>query len=247
MNMTGTYGYCYIPPVQELNRSFGIQDRVTNGTRTHVAGATVIVERPFWTWDWNLPNLTALHLSSEFAYRFEFRMLQRCPSLEALTLNILMRNVTHTRTLLEADLVTPVPASHFDSPAHFMMSSVEKVEIVCPNVRSLNMYGSWKIDKELLPKFLLGLFPNLEHFSEYGWKDFALDCLVKVVRHLPNKIKALQLNQSCSDKDKMIEMGAFPKSQVDKPRFKGKAVLPLTVRFKGEQFAFLKDEREYYD
>lgn len=62
------------------------------------------IAQPQWTWDWFLPSLWELELTSEFAYRFEFRMLQSCPASSKLRL--------YMRTLLQAiDLrVEPVYA-----------------------------------------------------------------------------------------------------------------------------------------
>ncbi|KAF9537644.1 hypothetical protein EC957_007838 [Mortierella hygrophila] len=63
--------------------------------------------RPVWTWDWDLPKLTHLCLTSEFAYRFQFRMLAGTPSLLYFTLDINSFSRLHKRTVGIADLVKP--------------------------------------------------------------------------------------------------------------------------------------------
>lgn len=40
------------------------------------------------------------------------------------------------------------------------------------------MNGSWEVDKELLPNFLLGI-PNLEHVFGVRMENSPLDCLCK--------------------------------------------------------------------
>ncbi|KAG0019249.1 hypothetical protein BGZ80_006103 [Entomortierella chlamydospora] len=45
-------------------------------------------KRPYWSWDWSLPNLQTLQLTGEFARRFKFKMLAGCPNLENLVLNM---------------------------------------------------------------------------------------------------------------------------------------------------------------
>ncbi|KAK3824165.1 MAG: hypothetical protein JOS17DRAFT_270126 [Linnemannia elongata] len=63
--------------------------------------------RPVWTWEWDLPKLTHLYLTSEFAYRFQFRMLARTPSLLYFSVDINSFSRLHKRTVGIADLVKP--------------------------------------------------------------------------------------------------------------------------------------------
>ncbi|KAG0200850.1 hypothetical protein BGX33_010744, partial [Mortierella sp. NVP41] len=85
---------CFIPPVEELDRSYGLQgesptEPVATNQDEGQAAPTII--RPSWTWDWDLLQLTRLSLTSEFAYRFEFKMLQGCPSLKSLHLDLTLK------------------------------------------------------------------------------------------------------------------------------------------------------------
>jgi hypothetical protein len=63
--------------------------------------------RPAWTWDWELPKLAHLSLTSEFAYRFQFRMLDGTPSLSYFSVNINSFSRLHKRTVGIADLIKP--------------------------------------------------------------------------------------------------------------------------------------------
>ncbi|KAF9080263.1 hypothetical protein BGX29_005475, partial [Mortierella sp. GBA35] len=82
---------CFIPSVEELDRSYGLQggspmEPVPTDQGQGQAAPTII--RPSWMWNWKLPQLTRLSLTSEFAYRFEFEMLKGCPLLKSLHLGI---------------------------------------------------------------------------------------------------------------------------------------------------------------
>ncbi|KAF9080208.1 hypothetical protein BGX23_002507 [Mortierella sp. AD031] len=76
----------YIPPVDELDRSFGIQNGGALAASSFQQEAPDDGQsiRPRWFWEWKLPHLTSLYLSAEFAFRFEFKMLYGCPALETL-------------------------------------------------------------------------------------------------------------------------------------------------------------------
>lgn len=63
--------------------------------------------QPIWTWDWDLPHLTNLSLTSEFAYRFEFRMLNGTPSLAILTIDFNSETGRHDRTIGMEDSIKP--------------------------------------------------------------------------------------------------------------------------------------------
>ncbi|KAG0377817.1 hypothetical protein BGX24_005370 [Mortierella sp. AD032] len=130
---------------------------------------TARITRPHWSWNWHLPLLTCVHLTSEFAYRFEFKMLRGCPQLEILGLN--MNSIdgphTHTRVLSCADMFV-LPSSSSSSPSLSVSSNVHQEErIIAPNLRSLVLSGHWVIDDTLLGELLAGMFPKLRSFTEF--------------------------------------------------------------------------------
>ncbi|KAF8941927.1 hypothetical protein BGZ47_007040 [Haplosporangium gracile] len=63
-----------------------------DGTLTFSSSATTatlpVMQRLVWTWDWDLPNLTYLCMVSEFAYKFQYRMLDGTSNLNHLSLNL---------------------------------------------------------------------------------------------------------------------------------------------------------------
>ncbi|KAF9997211.1 hypothetical protein BGZ79_009073 [Entomortierella chlamydospora] len=101
-------GQSYIPPVKEILRyEFDSMDQKTMGFRDRADDNRLFIEaiargegirperlgqsgskRPYWSWDWSLPNLQTLQLTGEFARRFKFKMLAGCPNLENLVLNM---------------------------------------------------------------------------------------------------------------------------------------------------------------
>ncbi|KAF9902130.1 hypothetical protein EC991_005243 [Linnemannia zychae] len=110
-------GYSYIPDPQEfeaVEQGQDSSDSDSSGDLDDNSSPTPpLTRQPVWTWDWDLPNLTHLVLASEFAYRFQFRMLATTPNLTYLSLNIKSISRQHRRTVGIADLVKP----GFDHPA----------------------------------------------------------------------------------------------------------------------------------
>ncbi|KAF9924978.1 hypothetical protein FBU30_005172 [Linnemannia zychae] len=60
-----------------------------------------------WTWEWSLPNLTFLSLCTDFAYQFQFRMLEETPCLRYLHLIINTLSRQYNRTIMIEDLIKP--------------------------------------------------------------------------------------------------------------------------------------------
>ncbi|KAK3804867.1 MAG: hypothetical protein J3R72DRAFT_499966 [Linnemannia gamsii] len=142
------------------------------------------ITRPHWSWNWHLPLLTCVHLTSEFAYRFEFKMLRGCPQLEILGLN--MNSIdgphTHTRVLSCADMFV-LPSSSSSSPSLLVSSNVHQEErIIAPNLRSLVLSGHWVIDDTLLGEFLAGIFPKLRSFTECCSGGITLAGVLNMIR-----------------------------------------------------------------
>ncbi|KAG0287187.1 hypothetical protein BGZ96_008866 [Linnemannia gamsii] len=163
-------GYCYIPPFNKLREAYGLAEN-RGGDITSQLSATLST-RPRWTWDWYLPALTYLHLTSEFAYLFEFRMLNGCPALETLRLQMRTETVERLRLISESTL--------FISGAE---GSQER--IVAPRLRRLYMIGHWVIADPMvvLPQFLsVAMFPRLEHVVARGWVGVTVAAFVKAVR-----------------------------------------------------------------
>ncbi|KAG0205568.1 hypothetical protein BGX28_002820 [Mortierella sp. GBA30] len=139
--------YSYIPPVEELQSA----------------------SRPVWSWDWHLPNLRAITLSAEFAYRFQFRMLHGCPNLESLWLDLRTRTGGHERVLHSTDLTS----AHIEQPGK---DSQQQCHPHLPKLCHLDIMGRWEFEDDFLRTLLQRVGPNvlrvnLEGCSGYGIRE----------------------------------------------------------------------------
>ncbi|KAK3824166.1 MAG: hypothetical protein JOS17DRAFT_752129 [Linnemannia elongata] len=111
--MPFTDGYSYIPDPEDFEHydeedALGDEyDNTSTLSSSYPLVPTFQRRQPIWTWDWDLPHLTHLSLTSEFAYRFEFRMLNGTPSLAVLTINFNSETGRHDRTIGMEDLIKP--------------------------------------------------------------------------------------------------------------------------------------------
>ncbi|KAK3809852.1 MAG: hypothetical protein J3R72DRAFT_499072 [Linnemannia gamsii] len=183
MTSGSSFARSFIPPPEELEHSFGIRNNNYNPT----AGPSTIppIIQPRWSWDWHLPMLTTINFSSEFAFRFQFRMLRGCPALDSLHLDINTTNdirVPHYRTIINADLFTLPPSS---SPSPLDSSAPKPVpeRIVATNLKKLSLSGCWIIsDDVILAEFLAGMFPNLETFIGRTEGGFRFESMLNLIR-----------------------------------------------------------------
>lgn len=160
---------CFIPPPAELKWSYGIEDDIRDGTEFQEPPAIV---RPQWTWDWYLPCLTDLQLTSEFAYYFQFQLLPGCPSLRSLSLD--MHSVDNdSLIMIPEDLVAPSVRGDLSSPPS---------RIVVSSLRRLCLRGRWIMDDAYMLDFMTGMFPNVEDWILDGWESITLRGLIVVLR-----------------------------------------------------------------
>ncbi|KAK3809862.1 MAG: hypothetical protein J3R72DRAFT_463950 [Linnemannia gamsii] len=192
----------YIPPDKELDRSFGIDSTLTAGMagmgEAGVGEATApMVARPLWTWDWQLPELTSLTLTAEFAYRFQFRMLQGCPALESISLNIRtsIYSPAAQRVLTMSELFMP------------WVAGKPREAIVAHRLKVLRFIGSWRMDDTMLEQFFIKLFPKLENFEEEELRGYDLENLVDVVRHKAYWLEEMHLSYPEPHDDSAERMG----------------------------------------
>ncbi|KAF9541135.1 hypothetical protein EC957_003377 [Mortierella hygrophila] len=160
LSMAKQDGYCFIPPVNELNASYGLGSNAT----------TTSITRPRWTWDWDFPRLVDINLTSEFTYMFEFRMLHGCPRLDTLRLHMRTVDGNHTRTISETDLFVS-------------RTGGSQERIVAPKLRKVYMNGHWVFSSaSVLSQFLGQMFPAVERLTARGWGNVSVGSLVEVLR-----------------------------------------------------------------
>ncbi|KAK3845589.1 MAG: hypothetical protein J3R72DRAFT_472464 [Linnemannia gamsii] len=132
----------FIPPVEQLDAVIGQQQQhgeeekveasynkmdnnnSSSNSSSNISLTTPLPRQPVWTWDWHLPKLTHLNLTSEFAYRFQFKMLNVTPSLNTLYLDTTTDLMEHKRTLSLEDLL--LPEFQHDGLGEFLEQEKEK-------------------------------------------------------------------------------------------------------------------------
>ena len=206
---------CFSPPVNELKRSYGLEDDDDgdegrndgdNGVNDGVVASrevTLRIVRPRWTWDWDLPRLSEIQLTSEFAYLFEFKMLHGCPALETLRLYMRTEHGHHSRLICESDL--------FISGA----DGGSQVRIEAPNLRNLHMNGFWEIEDPMvvLPQFLGLMFPKLHHLVARGWSGVGVGAFVKAIRTTAGHIWLMRTDLKEPSEEERDELGMYPRSK----------------------------------
>ncbi|KAG0061541.1 hypothetical protein BGZ89_011370 [Linnemannia elongata] len=234
---------CFIPPIEDLNRSYGIASYVdiTEEAYEPVAAGgeqpnpMIEITRPHWSWDWHLPHLQSLHLTSEFAYQFEFRMLMGCPELKHLFLNMLTEEKQHPRVITQADLFTSSSSSSSNTDSN---NDHQSTRIVARKLSILRMAGLWIMDDAVLDEFLTFMFPRLHNFTENGWGGITVRGVVRTIRPRVGGFTKLILSlpQPLSEEE-MEELGLYPKDGIDSGRMSGFRIFP--------QVAFSNDDGEY--
>ncbi|KAF9140794.1 hypothetical protein BGX30_005961 [Mortierella sp. GBA39] len=212
----------FIPPRAELDRSFesdlaGMEgsdgDSGNGGAPIQVAQEGSRMSRPKWTWNWYLPQLTSLTLTGEFAYRFQFRMLQGCPSLESLILKMRLadRSEQFTRVLSRADLFMPMVTDNTGEEGSLSQEQQyqqqEGEAIVAPALKVVELTGPWVIGDELVVQFFIHMLPSLTDLEEEGVTGYTLEKVCEVLKSMPNRIEELRLSLPEPSEESAKEMG----------------------------------------
>ncbi|KAF9147347.1 hypothetical protein BG015_011036, partial [Linnemannia schmuckeri] len=162
---------CYIPPPPTENDGDSHQG----------------IERPCWTWDWDLPLLTKLELTSEFAYKFQFRMLAKCPTLEKLELNIHTLEEQHTRIITMSDLFLVPAFDNFPEETGHQKQQQKQQRIVAPALQIVRMRGRWSMESPtVLAEFLKGMLPALGRLYANHWINVPLTAFLDAIRGNPD-------------------------------------------------------------
>ncbi|KAG0044088.1 hypothetical protein BGZ83_010670 [Gryganskiella cystojenkinii] len=131
-----------------------------------------------WTWDWYLPLLKNLHLTSEFAILFEFRMLERCPSLQVLWLQtILDKNALRMDEppMIIAQRVLTLRDFLIDGTSSSSLSDYREPRLVKSSVTHLHLIGYWSLDDNLRKIVFKASFPKMTHMIEQRTMGYTLE------------------------------------------------------------------------
>ncbi|KAK5821512.1 hypothetical protein F5H01DRAFT_403373, partial [Linnemannia elongata] len=193
-----------------------------------------ILRRPCWAWDWHLPNLNRLRLTSEFAFRFQFKMLAGCPQLEYLDLSIAVQG-DHTPDMTEEQLTGPRDYYYYThkrvlTKADFMAPSRLRnakgkdrdsadAYINCPRLKSLHLSGRWSMTDEFLIFLFTTVVPNLTDVTESQCLTFTFAGWVRATSLLPNLLSASSGRKYPEEKLYQLGMTKFKQDYRTAPQY----------------------------
>ncbi|KAF8926576.1 hypothetical protein BGZ47_002655, partial [Haplosporangium gracile] len=192
-------GY-YIPSHEELDGSFGIEEQALSDDA--VIQYSLPRLRPYWEWDWYLPVLRRLRLASEFAYRFQFKMLQGCPRLEELDLLMLVEEDPPSRVITEKDFFAPriYPFDH-DHDNNVDESKDQRIELFM--LKELRMEGRWIMSDATFMEF-----SAQDTLRMMDWHEITLGGLVKAIKTMSSrKLKTVTIDLERPSDDEAEELG----------------------------------------
>ncbi|KAG0041245.1 hypothetical protein BGZ83_002114 [Gryganskiella cystojenkinii] len=186
-------GWSFIPPAEELKASFrDVSSEALQGSNKSLSPSSTdppaLGHRAAWTWDWQLPHLTLLQLSGEFAFLFKFQMLVGCPSLESLQIDITTREGLHQRVLSVHDFMADSSVSSGDSE-----SDQQLQVITASSLKELTLKGPWFLDDETI-QVMYGsamnrpaVFSKLALLAEFGiLAGYSLKVWLALMQGLPD-------------------------------------------------------------
>ncbi|KAF9138501.1 hypothetical protein BG015_002353 [Linnemannia schmuckeri] len=239
---------CFIPPVEELEQSFSAQEGLFlcatgtgAGTEGSHGGAVQpgVGRRPLWTWDWVLPQLSVAEFMGEFAYRFGFRMLRGCPSLETLMLKITTERDTHTRILTQDDFfVTGSITADANSTSRQQQLPPRPKRIIAPALKTLQMTGPWVLDDTLVPLFFHGMFPKLKDVTMPECSGFSHRALVECLKGKAKHVVTMNLGLPEPSMDEQKALGLYPRIGRKRDH---RDTLHIVLRFQSVEYLVLRD------
>ncbi|KAG0202348.1 hypothetical protein BGX33_009763 [Mortierella sp. NVP41] len=159
---------CLIPPPEDIDDDE--HGEPNEGEPDSNTPSTLSPRRPIWTWDWDLPKLVTLKLDSEFAYRFQFKMLDRTPSLAIFSVILRSASIAHRRTIGVADLFKP--GSVHPQSSSFTTTDTEYIHL--PALTEFSLCGTWTLDGQVLMSLFSRVAPKIERLTMYGCVGFRL-------------------------------------------------------------------------
>ncbi|KAF9929517.1 hypothetical protein FBU30_001487 [Linnemannia zychae] len=231
----------YIPPIDELDRSYGAADtleaKITEDKEASTYDPRPV--RPYWSWDWDLPKLTFLDLTGEFAFRFQFRLLMGCPSLTRLYLNIRTDDRQHTRALSLADFnISPDTNGLTNVLQGNILRKPRSTKIVVRSLTTLLLGGSWVLDDSLIENLLHGMFPRLHEVIMHETTGYTLRALIDLIRNKVKHVILMETRLSPPSKEECVELGVYPRKGRAKDM---KVAFPYKLYFGSLECLLLRD------
>lgn len=150
-----------------------------------------IGRRAPFTWDWYLPFLRTLRLTSEFAFLFQFRMLVGYPSLQCLVLDIEIPEQSHLRVLTLNNFIHDDanigPVLDGDSLLPFtktLSSPGNPPPLIKTRIERLFLAGGWIFDGDLRTTAFDAVLPNLAFLQETSTAGYSVRGWFQALRKL---------------------------------------------------------------
>ncbi|KAF9418766.1 hypothetical protein BGZ94_009603 [Podila epigama] len=165
--------------IDDVAENFFISELLPGNAQSEIGSWPM--EEPIWTWDWYLPRLFSLVLSSKFAYMFQFRMLQGCPNIATIKLSISTDAGVHKRELTLSDL--------YRSKDQRLISEQDDITqprlhdfLDLPTLKSLSLSGWWQISDEWFQTLLDKVAKNLAEFEGNFCRGYTYGGIVKAMK-----------------------------------------------------------------
>ncbi|KAG0058590.1 hypothetical protein BGZ89_001156 [Linnemannia elongata] len=221
---TGQNGPLYIPPLEELEsvdvEGYKEEDGLERLSFTGDVMSTTSPRRSIWTWDWYLPKLTILELTSEIAYRFQFRMLEGTPNIEDCRIDIGNSSRVYNRVVQTEDFLrtkrerTDTATSANTTTAPMLEDGEEKdgrlwsrtEYIYLPAVEHFALSGPWIVKEQVLEVMFSKVIPHAQTLNFRGCDGFDLvEWVGSTSRHL-NSLFSTSISVEVTD-ELLLEAG----------------------------------------
>ncbi|OAQ32546.1 hypothetical protein K457DRAFT_29837 [Linnemannia elongata AG-77] len=159
---------------------------------------SLLRDRSFWNWTWNLPLLTVLELRGEFGLYFDLTMLKRTPALEVLCLDIWSRFLplsAQTRTLDLSELAVTQEQGSEAVAEHDKQQDL----LLLPRLTHLHLQGPWVINGPTLKTLFTRVMPNLICISECGCQGFYLREWMEATVELEHLLSSSMVTMTSQD------------------------------------------------
>ncbi|KAK3821492.1 MAG: hypothetical protein J3Q66DRAFT_333443 [Benniella sp.] len=202
---------CYIPSAEELEfddpDNHGTEGLDTSGAPVSNHGFQSIGRRPRYTWNWHLPMLSSLHITTMFALIFDFQWLQYLPNLHRLHLDsgVPMDQRVRERRITLKDLLEDQQMQQQQRGENRTEETPLNLYFSLPKLESMVLDGCWVFEEKVMEVLCLFVAPNL-HWVYFGrgCVSYTLQEWIPLARKMPHMENVyLNIRMTCDEAQKM--------------------------------------------
>ncbi|KAK3821486.1 MAG: hypothetical protein J3Q66DRAFT_398518 [Benniella sp.] len=167
--------YSYIPSAEELERDDSDNQWTDGNEVSGMSGSNQalgsIGRRPRYTWDWYLPKLSSISLTTVFAFKFDFQWLQYLPNLEYIHLD--MKSTIHNDSCVTHERHITLKDISKGQQLHQQDEDGSEEEILSdqfinlPKLTSMRFDGQWNFEEKVVETICSTVAPILEN-AQFG-------------------------------------------------------------------------------